>query len=92
MKNQRNHSQLKEQEKSHRRVNNETDLTSLQDNELKKEVIKMLKEMKILSRKADHSNKKLETIKRNQSKLDNSIAEIKTDLKAMNNTLNNEEE
>ena len=43
MKNQRNHSQLKEQEKFHERTNNEIDLTSLQDTELKKEVIKRLK-------------------------------------------------
>ena len=78
IKGQRNNFQLKEQTRE--RVNNEIDLTSLQDTELKKEVIKRLKEIKILNRNADHSNKKLETVKRNQSKLDNSIAEIKTNL------------
>ena len=39
----------------------------------------MLKELrKIIDRNAGHCNKELETIKWNQSKLDNSIAEIKT--------------
>ena len=37
-------------------------------------------------------NKELETIKRNQSKLDNSIAKIKSELKAMNSRLNNAKE
>ena len=60
MKKQRNYSQLKEQEKSPKRTNNETDLSSLLDPEFKKEVIKMLKELrKIISRNADHFNKEL---------------------------------
>ena len=43
----------------------------------------MLKELrKCIYRSADHCNKELETIRRNQSKLDNSIAEMKADLKA----------
>ena len=53
----------------------------------------MLKELrKIINRNADHCNKELETIKMNQSKLDNSIAEIKTNLEAMNSRLNDTEE
>ena len=81
MKKQRNYSQLKEQEKSPERTNNETDLSSLPDPKFKKEVIKMLKEIrKIINRNADQCNKELKTIKRNQSKLDNSIAKIKTKL------------
>ena len=39
----------------------------------------MLKELgKIVDRNTDHCNKKLETIEMNQSKLDNSVTEKKT--------------
>ena len=77
MKKQRKGSQLKEQEKSSERTNNEIDLTSLLDTKLKKEVIKMLKEWKkIINRNTDPCNKELETIQRNQSKLDNLITKI----------------
>ena len=52
----------------------------------------MLKELrKIIDRNADSCNKELETIKRNQSKLDNSIAKIKNNLESMNSILNNVE-
>lgn len=37
----------------------------------------------------DYCNKELQTMKRNQSKLDDSIAKTKTKLKAMNSRLNN---
>ena len=93
MKKHRNYCQLKEQEKSPERTNNETDLSILSDPRSKKEVLKILKELrKIIKRNADHCNKVLETIKRNQSKLDNTIAEIETNLEAMNSRLNNTEE
>ena len=83
MEKQRKHSQLKEK-KSPERTNNETDLSSLPDSTFKKEVIKMLKELrKAVNRNADHCNKETETIKRSQSKLDNSIVEMKTKLKAI---------
>ena len=60
MKKQGNYSQLKEQEKSPERTNNETNLTSLLDLEFKKEIIKMLKELgKIIDRNTDHWNKEL---------------------------------
>ena len=53
----------------------------------------MLKELrKIIDRNPDHCNKELKTIKRNQSKLDNLIAKIKTNLEAMSSRLNNTEE
>ena len=39
---------------------------------------------KIISINADHCNKELEIIAMNQSKIDNSISEIKSNLKAMN--------
>lgn len=52
--------------------------------ELKK-VKKILKELRnIIHRNADHCNNKLDTMKMNQSKLDNSITDIK-----MNSRLNN---
>ena len=79
MKKQRKYSQLKEQDKSPERTNNETDHTSLLNPELKKEIIKILKELrKSINRNSDHYYKELERIKVNSSKLDNSIAEIKT--------------
>ena len=93
MKKQRKYSQLKEQDKSPERTNNETDHTSLLKPEFKKEVIKILKELrKSINRNADHYYKELERIKVNSSKLDNSIAEIKTNLEAVNIRLNNPEE
>ena len=47
---------------------------------------------KFMDRSAYPFNKEVETIKRNQSKLTNLIAEINTELKAMNSKLNNVEE
>ena len=53
----------------------------------------MLKELrKIIDRNADHCNKELKTIKRKQSKLDNSSVKIQTNLEAVNSRLNNSEE
>ena len=43
----RNHSQVKEQGKSPKAVNNETDLCGLSDNELKREIVKILKELRL---------------------------------------------
>ena len=83
MKKQRNYSQSKEQEKSPKRINNETGLSSLLDPEFEKEVIKMLKELrKIINRNTHNFNKQLKTTKRNQSKLDNSVAEVKIHLES----------
>ena len=47
---------------------------------------------KIINRNAGHCNKEQETIKMNQSKLDNSIAEVKTNIEAMNIRLNDTKE
>ena len=48
-------------------------------------VVKILTDLrKAINRNVDHYKKKLETIK-NQSKVDNSITEIKSNLEAMNN-------
>lgn len=67
-------------------------LTSLLDPEFKAEVIKILKKLrKIINRNTDYYNKELDTIKRNQSKLESGIAKIKT-IEAMNSRINNAEE
>ena len=82
MKKQRNYSQSKEQ-KSPKKINSETGLSSLLDPEFEKEVIKMLKELrKIINRNTHNFNKELKTIKRNQSELDNSVAEVKIHLES----------
>ena len=53
----------------------------------------MLKELrKKIDGNADHCNKELESIQENQSKLDSSSGEIKTNLEAINGRLNNKEE
>ena len=53
----------------------------------------MLKELrKAIGRNVDHCNKKLGTIKRSQSELENTTAKIKTKLKTTNRKLNNTEE
>ena len=60
------------------------------DPEFKKEVIQILKKLrKIIARNRHHCNKELETIKRGQLKLYNSIAKMKTELKSINSKLNN---
>ena len=41
---------------------------------------------------ADYSRKELENIRRNQEKLGNSFAEMKTELKALKSRMNNREE
>ena len=46
MKKFRNHSKLKEQENSPEGENNETDFYSLIDTEFKKEIVKILKELR----------------------------------------------
>ena len=70
MKKLRNHSQLKQQENSPKEVNNETDLCSLTDLEFKREIVKILKELREdVNSNADSFRKELENIKRNQEKL-----------------------
>ena len=63
---------MKEQEKCPERTNNETDLGNKNSKGIKKDY---------------HCNKELETMKRNQSKLDNSFTKLNT----MNSRLNNAE-
>ena len=77
MNNLRNHSQLKEQENSLKPANNEIDLCSLTDTEFKREMVKILKELRMnmrelradISSNAHYFRKELENIRRNQEKL-----------------------
>ena len=70
MMKQRNNSQLKVQENSPEGTNNETDLFT----EFKKEVMKILKELrKTINRNEDYCKKELETIRKSQEKLENSF-------------------
>ena len=55
--------------------------------------MKILKELrKARDRNADYCKKEIETIRRSQDKLENSFAETKAELKAMNSRMNNAEE
>ena len=81
MKTLRNHSQFNQQENSPKAVNNETVLCSLTDLEFKREIVKILKEFREdMNRNADTLRKELENIRRSQKKLENSFAEIQTEL------------
>ena len=70
MKKLRNYSQLKEQENSPQAANNETDLCSPTDTEFKREIVKLLKELKLnikelrvdMNSNADYFRKELENI------------------------------
>ena len=62
----RNHSQLKEQENSPKAVNSETDLCSLADIGFKREIVKILKELREdMNSNADYIRNELENIRRN---------------------------
>ena len=95
MKKFRNHFQLKEQETSPEAANNETDLYSLIDTEFKRKIVKILKELSLnikelgadINSNADYFRKELENIRRNKEKLENSFAEIQTELKALNSRM-----
>ena len=100
MKKLRNHSQLKEQDNSPEAANNETDLCNLIDTEFKREIVKILKELRVnmkelradINSNADYFRKELENIRRSQEKLENSFAEIQTELRAVKTRMNNAEE
>ena len=65
MKTLRNHSQLKEQENSPEAANNETNLCNIIDTNFKKEVMKILKELRIdINSNIDYFKKELQTIRR----------------------------
>ena len=93
MKKLRNHPQLNQQENSPKAVNNETDLCSLTDLEFKREIVKILKELREdMNSNADTLRKELENIRRSQEKIENSFAEIQTELRALKTRMNNAEE
>ena len=79
----RNNSQLKQQENSPEEANNETDLHSLIDTKFKRDIVKILKELRAhmkelrvdMNSNADYFRKELENIRRSQEKLENSFAE-----------------
>ena len=79
----RNNSQLKQQENSPEEANNETVLHSLIDIKFKRDIVKILKELRAhmkelrvdMNSNADYFRKELENIRRSQEKLENSFAE-----------------
>ena len=92
MKKLRNHSQLKQQENLPKAVNNETDLCSVTDFEFKREIVKILKELREdMNSNEDSLRKELENI-RSQEKVENSFAEIQTELWAVRPRMYNAEE
>ena len=93
MKKLRNHTLLKQQENSPKAINNETDLCSLTDTEFKREIVKILKELREdMNSNADSLRKELENIRRSQEKLQNSFAKMQTELKAIKSRMNNAKE
>ena len=84
MKKLRNHSQLKDEENSPEGTNNETDLCIRTDTKFKKEILKILKELRVkmkelrvdMNSKADYFGKELENIQRSQEKLENLFAKM----------------
>ena len=96
----RNGSQLKEQEQSPAAANNERDLCSLIDTEFKREVVKILQELRLkikelradMNSNADSFRKELENNKRrNIEKLETSFAETHTEPEALKSQMNNAE-
>ena len=91
---------LKEQENSPKAANNETDFCTLTYTEFKREIVKILKELRLnikelradVNSNADSFGKKLEHVRRNQEKFKNSFAEMQTELKAVKTRMNNAEE
>ena len=93
MKKIRNHSQLKQQENSPKAINNGIDLYRLTYLEFKREIVKILKELRDdMNSNADALRKELENIRRSQEKLENPFAEIETELRAVKTRMNNVEE
>ena len=89
----RNHPQSNQQENSPKTVNNETDLCSLTDLEFKREIVKILKELREdMNSIADTLRKELKNIRRRQEKLENSFADMQTEQKSIMSRMTNAEE
>ena len=55
--------------------------------------MKILKELRVdMNGNADYFREELENIRRSQEKLENALAEMQTELKALKNRMNNAEE
>ena len=88
MKKVRDHTQLKKKN-SHEAANNEKDHCSLRDTEFKREIAKILKELRPnikelrvdMNSNADSFRKELENIRRNTETLENSFAEMQTEIR-----------
>ena len=66
----KNHSQLNQQENSPKAVNSETELCRLRDLKFKREIVKILKELReYMNTNADSLRKELEKIGRSQENL-----------------------
>ena len=92
MKKLRNHPQSNQQENSPKTVNNETGPFSQTELEFKREILKILKELREdMNSNADTLKKELENITRSQEKLEHSVAEIQSELRAINSKMNNSE-
>ena len=77
----------------HEAANSETNLCSLTDTEFKRDVVKILKELREdMNSNADSLRKELENIRRSQEKLENSFAEMQAELKALKSKMDNVEE
>ena len=75
----RNHPQLNQQRISPKAVNNEIALCSLTDLKFKREIVKILKELRQdMNSNAHTLRKELENIRRSQEKLEHSLAEMQT--------------
>ena len=78
--------ELKEQENSPEEAKNKKKNLCLTDTELKKEVMKILKGLRIaINRNGNYFRKEPENIRRRKEKLENSFAETKAELKTINN-------
>ena len=81
-------------------ANNETDLCSLTDTKFKKEIVKILKELRVnmkelradMNSNADYFRKEPDNTRSSQKKLENSLVQMQTELKSLNSRMYNAEE
>ena len=84
---------MKQQENSPKAINNGIDLYRLTYLEFKMEIVKILKELREgMSSNADSLRKELENIRSSQDKLENTFADVQTELKAIKTKMNDAQE
>ena len=96
MKKLRNHSQLKEKTNSPEAANNERDLCNIIDTDFKRDIVKILKELRVnmkelrvdIKSNTDYFRKELKNIRRSQEELEKSFVEMQTELKALQSRMN----